>query len=203
MQSCYQFSYNIRFSTWFLSLSVRSGGCSAANDPSPTCGTSQIVSGTWGNTIHRRSSNLSCLRGTHTDDTIYHRHNLCSLLCNFSMELDTNHEQHPLYSPSDKALNRKEDVESSSAVFQVAGQRSGQRSVNILERCQWIATCSCLLPLYILFLVWNTCSVLYANHIITHHLLHNAAVLWQWTFVKHLEKLFLSQFWASIWNVFS
>lgn len=140
-----------------------------------------------------------CRGGTHADDTIYHRHNLCFLLSNFFMKLDTDHGQHPLYSPSEKALNRKEDVESRSTVFQIAWQRSGQRPVNILERCQWIATCSCLLPLYILFLVWNTCSVLYANHVFhitTHHLLHNAAVFGQITFVKHLERLFLSQFWA-------
>lgn len=66
-----------------LFLSVRSGGCSAANDPSPSRGTSQIVSGTWGNMIHWRSSNLSCCCGMHTDDIIYHTHNLCLLPSNF------------------------------------------------------------------------------------------------------------------------
>lgn len=49
----------------FLVSLLRSGGCSAANGPSPSPGTSQIVSPPFGNTIHRGQLNPNCSSGTH------------------------------------------------------------------------------------------------------------------------------------------
>lgn len=69
---------NIRRVAWFLPLYPykRPGVCSAANDPSPSPGTSQIVSRTRGKMI-QRSRNLSRGWGAHTP-SIYHRHSLFS-----------------------------------------------------------------------------------------------------------------------------